>query len=142
MPVTMLTCPGCKIVLKPTKPVPEGKKVKCPKCSAIFVSGNAAPQPGNGIQAKTPTAPAPAKEESAGDEGWELVEDEAPAEVKREVPKVVEAVKLSDSHDDGKPPKLTYTNEPESESKKARKPRQRDDDEEDEEEAPKRVVRK
>ena len=39
MPLAKLTCPECKAVLKPAKPVPEGKTVKCPKCEANFTAG-------------------------------------------------------------------------------------------------------
>jgi len=42
MPVAKLTCPDCKTVLKPTKPLPEGKAVKCPECGARFTAGTAA----------------------------------------------------------------------------------------------------
>jgi predicted Zn finger-like uncharacterized protein len=31
-----ITCPDCKSVLKPAKPVPDGKQVKCPKCGNLF----------------------------------------------------------------------------------------------------------
>jgi predicted Zn finger-like uncharacterized protein len=31
-----LTCPECKTVLRPNKPVAPGKKVKCPKCETVF----------------------------------------------------------------------------------------------------------
>src|SRR5262249_10155081 len=37
MPVAKFTCPECHAVLKPAQPVPEGKRVKCPKCDASFV---------------------------------------------------------------------------------------------------------
>ena len=30
-----LTCPECKTVLRPSKPVAPGKKIKCPKCAGI-----------------------------------------------------------------------------------------------------------
>jgi predicted Zn finger-like uncharacterized protein len=33
-----LTCPDCKSVLRPAKPVPDGKKVKCPKCGNLFTT--------------------------------------------------------------------------------------------------------
>jgi predicted Zn finger-like uncharacterized protein len=33
-----ITCPDCKSVLKPAKPVPDGKKVKCPKCGNTFTT--------------------------------------------------------------------------------------------------------
>jgi hypothetical protein len=38
MPVAKLTCPECKTVLKPAKPLPEGKAVKCPECGARFTA--------------------------------------------------------------------------------------------------------
>jgi hypothetical protein len=34
-----LTCPECGAVLRPAKPIPPGKSVKCPKCGAGFVAG-------------------------------------------------------------------------------------------------------
>jgi hypothetical protein len=36
MAVTRLTCPECQTVLRPAKPIPEGKPVKCPECGARF----------------------------------------------------------------------------------------------------------
>jgi len=33
-----ITCPDCKSVLRPAKPVPDGKKVKCPKCGTMFTT--------------------------------------------------------------------------------------------------------
>jgi predicted Zn finger-like uncharacterized protein len=33
-----ITCPECKSVLRPAKPVPDGKEVKCPKCGNKFVT--------------------------------------------------------------------------------------------------------
>jgi hypothetical protein len=38
MVVSKLSCPRCKTVLRPAKPLPAGKKVKCPKCSADFTA--------------------------------------------------------------------------------------------------------
>ncbi len=38
MLVSKLTCPNCKTVLKPAKPLPAGKMVKCPKCSTNFTA--------------------------------------------------------------------------------------------------------
>jgi len=35
--LSRITCPDCKAVLKPVKPVPEGKKIKCPKCGSDFI---------------------------------------------------------------------------------------------------------
>jgi predicted Zn finger-like uncharacterized protein len=36
MAVSRITCPECKTVLKPTKPVPAGKAVRCPECGTRF----------------------------------------------------------------------------------------------------------
>jgi predicted Zn finger-like uncharacterized protein len=38
MASTRITCPDCKSVLKPAKPVPDGKRVKCPKCGNMFTT--------------------------------------------------------------------------------------------------------
>jgi hypothetical protein len=38
MATTRITCPDCKSVLKPARPVPDGKKVKCPKCGNLFTT--------------------------------------------------------------------------------------------------------
>jgi hypothetical protein len=42
MPLTKLTCPKCCATLKPAKPVPEGKTIKCPKCEELFKAGETA----------------------------------------------------------------------------------------------------
>jgi predicted Zn finger-like uncharacterized protein len=33
-----ITCPECKSVLRPAKPIADGKKVKCPECGTIFTT--------------------------------------------------------------------------------------------------------
>jgi predicted Zn finger-like uncharacterized protein len=33
-----ITCPDCRSVLRPAKPVADGKKVKCPKCGSMFTT--------------------------------------------------------------------------------------------------------
>src|SRR6185312_8727638 len=38
MAASRITCPDCKSVLKPAKPVPDGKKVKCPECGNLFTT--------------------------------------------------------------------------------------------------------
>jgi hypothetical protein len=40
---TTLTCPECHATLRPAKPLPAGKTVKCPKCGAGFVVGGNGP---------------------------------------------------------------------------------------------------
>lgn len=49
-------CPNCGAVLRPSKPVPAGKKLRCPKCESIFVptaATKAAPKPETIPLAKT-----------------------------------------------------------------------------------------
>jgi hypothetical protein len=36
MAATTYTCPECGATLRPKEPVPAGRKIKCPKCSAVF----------------------------------------------------------------------------------------------------------
>jgi hypothetical protein len=38
MAVSKLVCPDCQKVLRPAKPLPVGKKVKCPQCGTIFIA--------------------------------------------------------------------------------------------------------
>ena len=38
MAVTKITCPECNTVLKPAKPLPAGKPVKCPECGHRFTA--------------------------------------------------------------------------------------------------------
>src|SRR4051794_19726362 len=33
-----LVCPDCKAVLKPARPLPAGRPVKCPKCGSTFTT--------------------------------------------------------------------------------------------------------
>ena len=67
-----LTCPECSTVLKPAKPVPAGKKVKCPRCETIFTAGpdedeedtpapKAAARKSSPDKSRKPAAKAPAK---------------------------------------------------------------------------------
>src|SRR5262245_48971454 len=75
MPVSTVRCPKCKAVLKPSKPLPAGKKVKCPKCANLF---SVKPDDSDikvavpaGPKSKTkpkPAAPIPAKKDSLDDD--------------------------------------------------------------------------
>jgi hypothetical protein len=80
MSVATFPCPQCKVVLKPTKPVPPGKKIKCPKCGHIFqTSATEAPAPASSAApqpAKLPSAPF--RMEEPDEAGWELIEDDEP----------------------------------------------------------------
>jgi phage FluMu protein Com len=54
MALTQVACPSCGAVLKPAKPIEAGKKIKCPKCTAIFEAKSEKP----GVK-PTPAKPAP-----------------------------------------------------------------------------------
>ncbi len=69
MPVAKLTCPKCRAVLKPAKPVPAGKKVRCPKCSTTFAVPDDEEET---VQVKPATA-----QKSAGAPKKKAFEDEA-----------------------------------------------------------------
>src|SRR4051794_4957416 len=38
MSQTKVECPECGKVLRPARPIEPGKKVRCPKCEAVFVA--------------------------------------------------------------------------------------------------------
>jgi hypothetical protein len=44
MAATRLICPECNATLRPSQPVPDGKRVKCPKCGAGFASPGVLPE--------------------------------------------------------------------------------------------------
>jgi hypothetical protein len=76
MPLAKLTCPKCQAVLKPAKPVPEGKAVKCPKCAQTFKAGE---EPAEAKAAKKPAAASAAAADDDDDGGatYAVVKDEA-----------------------------------------------------------------
>src|SRR6516164_4305022 len=95
MPVAKFTCPDCKTVLRPAKPLPSGKKVTCPKCKAAFTVTD--PDEEKAIKAGKPVASA--KTDPFADDGPEtyaVVKEEAPVE---------EDEDEEDEDDDGKPKK-------------------------------------
>jgi hypothetical protein len=64
---TRLVCPECNASLKPARPVPDGVRVKCPKCSAPFTAPGLVDAMEEGIQ-QAPAVKAkaaPAKKEKA-----------------------------------------------------------------------------
>jgi hypothetical protein len=66
MAVSRIRCPECDTVLKPAKPLPVGKKVKCPKCGANFTVVEEAPAAGAAPQkAEARPKPAPARKKPA-----------------------------------------------------------------------------
>jgi hypothetical protein len=36
MPVTQVPCPNCGVILKPSRPVEAGQRLKCPRCATAF----------------------------------------------------------------------------------------------------------
>jgi hypothetical protein len=62
MAVTKMICPECKKTLKPSKPLPEGKKVTCPKCGANFTAKEPPPDPAARHKASAPARPTAAKQ--------------------------------------------------------------------------------
>jgi hypothetical protein len=106
MPLTSLTCPNCKVTLKPKTPVPEGTRLKCPKCAAMFVAGGAA------APASKPAAPKPASPKPAAPKPKPKP---APAE-EEEVEGVAEVI-----DDDEEVVLLEADDEEEGEKKPARK---------------------
>ena len=72
MPVERFSCPECRSVLKPSKPLPEGRKLMCPKCGAKITVPCTPPA---AVTARSPagaakpaTKPSPSQE--AEDAGW------------------------------------------------------------------------
>src|SRR5437660_11130287 len=108
MPATTLTCPGCKTVLKSKSPVPDGKKLKCPKCNTYFVSPGASLMPANAIQEKSRSQAPPPPKQEVEDEGWEVVEDEEPVGEVKLPAKMVEAFKFEESPEEKAVPKIDY----------------------------------
>jgi DNA-directed RNA polymerase subunit RPC12/RpoP len=59
--LTQFACTACGKTLKSPKPIPEGTKVRCPKCTKVFVVGNGSA----GVRAGNPPAAPPRR--SGGD---------------------------------------------------------------------------
>lgn len=60
-----ITCPDCKSTLRPATPVPDGKKVKCPKCGNVFTSPGLVEVEEELPRKKVPAKKAPKKKEKA-----------------------------------------------------------------------------
>ena len=75
MPLAKLTCPKCKAILKPAKPVPEGKTVKCPKCEEMFKAGGKAAEEKAEAPVKKKAAAEPDEDEEVGT--YAVLKDEA-----------------------------------------------------------------
>jgi hypothetical protein len=113
MALPKLTCPECSTVLRPTQPVPAGKKIKCPRCDTVFVVGDeddeedepprkAASRKGSPdkgrkpARAKAPAAKEKPKKSDDEDEGvYGYVKDPSEEEVEEKKPKISYAPDLS-----------------------------------------------
>jgi hypothetical protein len=60
MPVTQVPCPGCGAILKPTRPVEPGQRLKCPRCATPFQVADPTPGVPEEALEEVGTAPAPA----------------------------------------------------------------------------------
>ncbi len=92
MLVSKLSCPKCKTVLRPAKPLQAGKKVKCPKCANDFTAeeGDAEKHP-----------PAKVKAEPATDGKAKPAAPKKAAAEKTVAPKAAPAKPADDDDDDG-----------------------------------------
>lgn len=109
MLISKMTCPSCKRVLRPSKPLPEGKKVKCPQCGTDFTALPDANSPGSRRPAQAKSAPAPVievvdDEEELEEETYGVVHDPEDAEAAAE-PRKVQKTARPDSQ---KKPKIDY----------------------------------
>ncbi len=54
-----LTCPHCNVAIRPANPIPDGKKVRCPKCAETFTAkGGTAPEKAQAAKGKLTRAQA------------------------------------------------------------------------------------
>jgi hypothetical protein len=77
MPAITFACPKCKTILKSLKPVPAGKRVRCPTCSQIF-EPPAETSPGS-----TPLPASVPHPRASEVRDRELVENEAPPPLRK-----------------------------------------------------------
>src|SRR5438067_2274842 len=112
MALTQVACPACGAVLKPAKPIEVGKKIKCPKCAAIFEAKGDKASPANkavgkgkstGIQKGKSAAPAP-------EESTKTVVEQIGtyAFAAGEAPPVVDEEEEEEDEDDEKGPQINY----------------------------------
>ncbi len=85
MAVSRITCPECKTVLRPAKPLPPGKTVKCPECGNRFTASEEGPE-----------VP-PRKPKKAAPDGERMAKKPAPAKPAVKKPA---AVKKDDDDDE------------------------------------------
>lgn len=101
--VSRLTCPDCKKVMRPAKPLPAGKKVKCPECGNIFAAGDAADdgEPGLRRPKSMASKKAPAGAEKAGKKAKQPARDAIKSAAKPKPKPKEEAPKPSSDDEEG-----------------------------------------
>jgi hypothetical protein len=126
MPAVTFACPECGKVLQSSKPIPAGKKIKCPTCAAVFpmpekedeeLAASVSTKP------RRPAAAAPALDD----------EDERPRR---------KAGRSTDDEDDESPRSRRQSRDDDEEDEDERPRRSRDDDDDDEEDKPRRKKKK
>jgi hypothetical protein len=115
--------------LKPTQPVPPGKKIKCPKCGHIFVTTAAGPSTSAGSQPKPRIPVAALVDDEPEEGGWELVEEEEPAPAPK---KSAKAKRIAERDDEEAEDNAEVDERPRRRPKAAQRIRRGPEDEEDE----------
>src|SRR5436305_9062142 len=64
----IITCPECESPLKFASPVPAGKKIKCPKCEAVFPMPEESSRPSDAIRPKGGPPPRPVRRSARDDD--------------------------------------------------------------------------
>lgn len=82
-------CPDCGTKLKPAKPVPAGKKIRCPECGNVFAPTAAAATPAKPAAATAPAKPADDDEV----ESYGVVHDEEDAAAEERRRQVFDPIK-------------------------------------------------
>lgn len=131
MAATKLTCPDCGNVMRPAKPLPAGKKVKCSECGGMFAPGDdekpaaaaVTKMAGKGGDKKTGLAGKSVKKTEMagkGEKQTELKANVPPAKKTKKAdepakPKDDKTIPLADDDEDDGPPLYSYLNEGEHE---------------------------
>ena len=110
MALTKLSCPHCGAVMKPARPIPEGKTVKCPKCDRPFKVGAEPPAgpPESAITSKgaarspSGTSPKATAAKASDDEGgiYAVIKDEEVDAPKKKKPRKDDEDEEEDDEDE------------------------------------------
>ncbi len=98
MPSSRIVCPECNVTLKPSQPVPDGRRVKCPKCSAVFAAPGAVAVGG----ARAAAAPAAAAGKKAPARPAAPAAQAAKAPAEDDDGGTYQVIKMPEDEEDGK----------------------------------------